>query len=66
MEALKKLRKQKGWTLDYVAKELGISKSFYSQIENGKRTLTYKMAYNISKLFKLKPDKIFYNYFDQN
>ena len=44
-----------------MANMLGISKSFYSQIEYGNRTLTYEMACKIGKIFKRKPDYIFYN-----
>lgn len=57
---LKELRKKKKYTMLQMANMLGISKSFYSQIEYGNRTLTYKMAYKISKIFNRKPDYIFY------
>lgn len=43
-----------------MARRLDISKTFYWQIENGKRRLTYDMAKKISAIFKLKPDDIFY------
>ena len=58
---LKKIREEKGYTSDYISKELNISKAFYSQIENGKRRLSYDMAVNISKLFNMKPDELFYD-----
>lgn len=58
---LKELRKKKKYTMLQMANMLGISKSFYSQIEYGNRTLTYEMACKIGKIFKRKPDYIFYN-----
>jgi putative transcriptional regulator len=42
---------------------LGISKTFYWQIENKKRTLTYKMAVKIASVFNEKPDSLFYEEF---
>ena len=58
---LKKLRTEKGYTTQYMGDKLGISKPFYSQIENGHRRLTYDMATKIAKIFKIKPDELFYN-----
>ena len=46
-----------------MADKLGISKPLYWQIENGERRLSYVMAIKISKIFKMKPDKLFYNDF---
>lgn len=59
-EKLRKMRLEKNYTMQNIADMLGISKSFYSQIENGNRTLTYKMAVSIAKIFNKKPDYIFY------
>lgn len=58
-QKLKELRLNKGYRCLDVANILGISKTFYWQIENGKRTLTYKMAVRIAKIFKTKPDALF-------
>lgn len=57
---LKEIRKKYNYTSDYIAKKLKISKAFYSQIENGKRRLSYDMAFKISSILNLKPDDIFY------
>ena len=57
---LKKLRLKNNYTSKYIAELLGISKPFYSQIENGRRRLTYDMAVRIATIFKMKPDEIFY------
>ena len=60
-EKLRQMRLEKKYTMQNMADMLGISKSFYSQIEKGNRTLTYKMAVSIAKIFNKKPDYIFYN-----
>ncbi len=46
-----------------MANFLNISKTFYWQIENQKRTLTYKMANRIAAVFHKKPDDLFYEEF---
>ena len=46
-----------------MAKRIGISKPFYSQIENKNRRLSYHMAFRISQILNTKPDKIFYEEF---
>ncbi len=58
---LKKLREKKGLTCHDMAKLLNISKSYYWQLENGKRNLYYNLAKQISQIFALKPDDIFFN-----
>ena len=57
---LRELRKTNNLTSKQMAEKLGISKAFYSQIENRTRRLSYDMAIKISKIFNSKPDKIFY------
>ncbi len=57
---LKQMRNELGYTSQYMADKLKISKPFYSQIENGHRRLTYDMATKIAKIFKVKPDDLFY------
>ena len=63
MKTLKDLRIKNNIKIKEIAALLNISEPFYSQIENGKRTLTYAMAKKIASIFKLKPDDIFYNHF---
>ena len=60
---LKNLRELNNLSNQQMADKLGISKTFYWQIENGKRNLSYEMAIRISKVLKSKPDKIFYDDF---
>ena len=57
---LTKLRKEKKYSYEDMAKKLEISKCFYWQIEHKKRRLYYDMAKQIAKIFKVKPDDIFY------
>jgi len=63
MEILKALRLKERYTHQDMANLLGISKAFYWQIENRKRTLSYKMAVKIASIFHKKPDEIFYDEF---
>lgn len=63
MEKLKKLRKEKNYALNDMAKLLNISKTFYWQLESEKRRLSYDMAIKIADIFSLKPDDLFYDVF---
>lgn len=58
-------RNECGFTHQQMANFLNISKSYYCQIENGKRTLSYELACNISKILKVKPDELFYDEYEQ-
>lgn len=60
MERLKEYRKKYNYSCQDMADKLQISKSFYWQIENNKRRLSYRTAIEISKVFNVKPDDIFY------
>lgn len=60
---LQNLRKEKNMSYEYVAKKVGICKAYYWQIENGNRRVYYDLALKIAKVFKLKPDDIFYDYY---
>lgn len=57
---LKELRRKKRLSYDDMAKILGISKSYYWQIEHRNRRLYYDMAKKIADIFDLKPDDIFF------
>ncbi len=63
MKKLKDLRIQKKIKIKEMAAILKISEPFYSQIENNKRTLTYKLAKQIATILKVKPDDLFYDEF---
>ncbi|HIS90654.1 MAG TPA: helix-turn-helix transcriptional regulator [Candidatus Faecisoma merdavium] len=62
---LKEARIKKGYTAKYMAEQLNISKPFYSQLENDRRTLSYIMAIKIADILKTKPDKLFYDDFKE-
>ena len=59
-QKLRELRLKNRYTSQQMADKLGISKSFYSQIETGSRRLTYNMAVRISAIFKRNPDFVFF------
>lgn len=54
-----KLRKEKGYTLESLAKKVGISKQYMWDIEEGRKVLSYKMAFLISRALDTKPDELF-------
>lgn len=60
MNNLKEIREKHQYSCQDMADKLGISKSFYWQIENDKRRLSYKTAVKIADIFEVKPDSIFY------
>jgi putative transcriptional regulator len=64
-EKLYERRIKKGYTDQEMANQLKISKPYYCQIENDKRTLTYELAHKISKVLKSKPDELFYEDYKQ-
>lgn len=61
MNKLKELRIKNNLTVEKMAKLVGISYTYYWQIENGKRSLYYSLAIKIAKVFNLKPDNIFFD-----
>lgn len=63
LDKLKELRIKASFSDANMAKMLGISKTFYWQIENGKRKLKYPMAIRIADIFGLRPDDLFYEDF---
>lgn len=63
MNELKEKRISAGYSCRKMAMKLNISKTFYWQIENNQRRMSYEMAVKIAKVFNMKPDDLFYNYF---
>jgi len=63
MLKLKKTRQAKGYSCQTMATKLNISKSFYWQLENYKRRLTYDTAIEIADIFNTTPDDVFYEDF---
>lgn len=62
MNKLKKLRIENNINLKEMAQKVGISYTYYWQIENKERNLYYYLAIKIAKIFNLKPDDIFYEW----
>lgn len=60
LEKLRKLRKENNLSYQEMADKIGICKAYYWQLENGNRRLYYDLAIKIAKIFKLKPDQVFY------
>lgn len=65
MNKLEEYRKNNKLSCQDMADKLNISKSFYWQIEKRKRRLSYATAYEISKIFNVKPDDIFYEEYEK-
>ena len=64
LKKLHNLRKEKGYTVDYMANILNLSRTFYWQVEHGDRRLSYITAINIAKVFNVKPDDVCYDEFN--
>jgi len=60
MEKLKEIRMNNNKSYLDMARLLNISKTYYWQLENNKRRISYDMAIKIASIFALKPDDIFY------
>ena len=60
MKKLKELRTINNLTVIEISKIIGISPTYYWQIENKQRRLYYELAVKIAKVFNKKPDEIFY------
>ncbi|WP_342759475.1 helix-turn-helix transcriptional regulator [Kineothrix sedimenti] len=58
MSQLKKLRLQHRWTQQYIADTIGITKAAYSNIENGNRSPSLKVAIHLQNLFGLQIEKL--------
>jgi putative transcriptional regulator len=66
MKKLKELRIKNNLTVKDMADLVGISQTYYWQIENKDRRLFYELAIKIAKVFNLKPDELFYEEFTQS
>ena len=63
MKTLKELRIKNNISIIEISKMVGISPTYYWQIENKTRRLYYSLAVKIAKVFNKKPDDIFYSEF---
>jgi transcriptional regulator with XRE-family HTH domain len=60
-ERIKELRNQLHLSQDYVAKYLGVSRSTYTQMENGKRRMLADEVALLSNLFGVSTDSLLNN-----
>lgn len=60
-QKLKSKRTRQRMSCVDIAKIVGISPAYYSQIENKSRRLYYFMAVKIAKVFNMTPDELFYD-----
>ncbi|MFL0197801.1 helix-turn-helix transcriptional regulator [Clostridium sp. WILCCON 0269] len=60
-QKLKERRLQKKYTHKTIAKELGVSRSTYTNIENGNKNPSLEVAMKIKKILGYKDDDIFLN-----
>ncbi|HBC94694.1 MAG TPA: XRE family transcriptional regulator [Pelotomaculum sp.] len=63
-KSLKSIRAEKGIGQQFMANQLGISKTHYCNLENGKRRLSYAMALQISQILKVPIQNIFFGELD--
>ncbi|WP_205193237.1 helix-turn-helix domain-containing protein, partial [Burkholderia sp. LMG 13014] len=56
---LKLLRKQKGWTLDVLADETGLTKSYLSKVERGLSVPSIAVALKLSKALSVDVEQLF-------
>lgn len=54
-----KLRNQKKYTQKDMAEQIGISESYYCQLEKGKRRMSMDLALKISSILGKTPNDIF-------
>lgn len=59
-------RENIGMTQTRMAELLGISRSYYSLIENGMRNPDYGLAKRIAKILKVSPSSIFFDLYGFN
>jgi len=60
LDNLKRIRKKNGITQKEMAERMGISESFYCQLEGGKRKLTVDYAFRITEILEKSLDEIFF------
>ncbi len=57
-QRIKDIRIQQGYTQDYVANKLNISRQKYSRIESNQAQITFKMIEQLSDIFKVSTKEI--------
>ena len=58
-------RTKRGWTQDYVAKQIGISRVAFTHIENGKRKPSYDVLVKLLDLFGYSDPRLLFAVTDE-
>ena len=58
MRNIKQIRLSNGWTQQYIADNIGITKASYSNIETGKRRPSLKVALKLQKMFGISIENL--------
>lgn len=58
-EKLREVRKEKKMSLETLAKNIGVSKQYLWDIEDGRRVLSYLLAFKIAYVLGVRPDYLF-------
>ncbi len=64
IDRLFEVRMSKKYSCETMARKLKICKTHYWLLENGKRGLYYRQAYEIAKVFGTTPDQLFLEHFE--
>ena len=55
-ERIKKRRTELGWTQEFICTKVGLSKSFFSELESGKRSVSAENLLNIARTLSVSLD----------
>jgi transcriptional regulator with XRE-family HTH domain len=58
LNKIKELRTEKGYTLENVASELGVSKQYIYKLEHGIRNIPLKRAVELARIFNVSIDEL--------
>jgi len=58
IEKIKAVRKEKGYSQNYMGMQLGISQRAYCKLERGKTKLTINRLRSIAELLEVNPKKL--------
>lgn len=58
---LKRLREERGLKQKFIAKQLGITANYYSQIENGHRAPQVEHLLKLRNIFNVTLDELFFD-----
>lgn len=56
---IKKLRKERGFSLTFVANAIGLSHNFLSEVERGKKEPSYATLRSLAEFYKIDEDEFF-------